>query len=86
MRFSYAGARFGFSAGYRWADDYRWVSGPFRGEVPAFGVLDLGASFEINRHLALGLSVTNATDERHWESFGGDLLARRALGSVTFRW
>ncbi len=83
---SYAGARFGFSAGYRWADDYRWVSGPFRGDVPAFGVLDLGASFEINRHLALGLSVTNATDERHWESFGGDLLARRVLGSVTFRW
>ena len=32
------------------------------------------------------LNVANVLDEEHWESFGGDILGRRALGSVTFSW
>jgi len=49
-------------------------------------VVDLVANFQINDHWGLGLNVANLLDEEHWESFGGDLLSRRALGSVTFRW
>lgn len=86
LALTYTGARFDASAAYRWSDGFRWVVGPFQGEVPSYGVLDLVANFEINRHFALGANVANATDEQHWEAFGGDLLGRRALGSVTFRW
>jgi len=83
---TYAASRFDASASYRWSDDFRWVVGPFQGDVPSYGVLDLVANVDLTRHIALGLNVANALDEEHWEAFGGDLLGRRALGSVTFRW
>ena len=83
---TYSAARFDASAAYRWSDAFRWVVGPFQGDVPSYGVLDLVANFDLGRHFALGVNVANATDEQHWEAFGGDLLGRRALGSVTFRW
>jgi outer membrane receptor protein involved in Fe transport len=83
---TFSASRFDASASYRWADAFRWVVGPFQGEVPSYGVLDLVANVDLNRHVALGINVSNALDEEHWEAFGGDLLSRRALGSVTFRW
>jgi outer membrane receptor protein involved in Fe transport len=83
---TYTGTRFDASASYRWSDAFRWAVGPFQGDVPAYGILDLQAEFDFTRHVGLGLNVANALDEQHWEAFGGDLLGRRALGSLTFRW
>jgi iron complex outermembrane receptor protein len=83
---AFANERFDASASYRWSDEFRWVVGPFQGQVPAYGTLDLVANVRITEHVALGLNVANALDEEHFESFGGDLLTRRALGSVTFSW
>ncbi|HSM13985.1 MAG TPA: TonB-dependent receptor, partial [Thermoanaerobaculia bacterium] len=83
---TYAGPRFDAALSARWSDDFRWVVGPFQGDVPSYTVVDLVANFQINDHWGLGLNVSNLLDEEHWESFGGDLLSRRALGSVTFRW
>ena len=53
---------------------------------PSYGVVDAGANFEINQHFTVGIFVNNLLDDEHWEAFGGDLLGRRALGNVTFRW
>ena len=82
----FLGSSSGASLGYRWSDDFRWVVGPFQGEVPSYGVVDAAANFDVNAHFAIGLNVQNLLDDEHWESFGGDLLGRRALGSLTFRW
>lgn len=78
--------RFDVSVAYRWVDRFRWVVGPFQGDVPSYDTVDVVANFEINRHFKLGLNVANALDNRHIEAFGGDLVGRRALGSVTFSW
>ena len=83
---TWVGSRFDASLGYRWSDDFRWVVGPFQGDVPSYGVVDAAANFEINRHFSVGLNVVNLLDDEHWEAFGGDLLGRRALGHVAFRW
>ncbi len=83
---SFVGSRFDASLGYRWSDSFRWSVGPFQGEVPDYGVVDLIGNFELDEHWSLGLNVSNLLDDEHWESFGGDVLGRRALGSVTFRW
>ena len=34
----------------------------------------------------LGLNVANVTDNVHNQTWGGDLLGRRALMDLTFRW
>lgn len=82
----YTGERFGVSAHYRWLDDFLFVSGPFQGNVESFGTGDLYASVHLGPHFALGAAVTNVADEEHFELFGGDLLGRRALGSLTVTW
>ncbi len=83
---TYGNPRWDLSAAYRWSDEFRWVVGPFQGQVPAYGTADLVANVRVTNHVELGVNVANVLDEEHWEAFGGDLLGRRALGSVTFRW
>jgi iron complex outermembrane receptor protein len=83
---AYVSSRFDFNVGYRWVDGFRWAVGPFLGNVDSYDVVDVGANFSVGEHVVLGVNVSNVLDNEHWESFGGDLLGRRALGTVTFDW
>ncbi|MDX1501559.1 MAG: TonB-dependent receptor [Thermoanaerobaculia bacterium] len=83
---AYTADRWNASASVRWVDDFFWAVGPFQGTVREYTVLDVNANYDVSDRVTLGLQVANATDKEHWESFGGDLLGRRALGSVTFSW
>jgi outer membrane receptor protein involved in Fe transport len=49
-------------------------------------VVDLTANYRPTDVITLGVNVSNLLDNEHWESFGGDVLGRRALGSVQFSW
>lgn len=71
---------------FRWVDEFEWQAGVFDGEVPSYELLDLTANFHATDSITLGLNVSNLTDEEHWQAFGGDVLERRALGSVQFSW
>ena len=82
----YTGDRFDASLGYRWVDDFRWAAGVFVGDVPSYDTVDLNANFDVTENFRLGLNVTNLFDDEHYQSFGGDVLGRRALGSITFTW
>ena len=83
---SYRGANWDAGVSGRWVDDFRWVVGPFQGDVESYVTVDVVANWDITPSWSLGLNVANALDDEHWESFGGDLLGRRALGTVTFHW
>lgn len=83
---SYVGERWDGSISYRWVDDFLWFVGPFQGTVESYSTVDLVANYTLNDHWSIGINVANALDDEHWESFGGDLLGRRALGNVTFKW
>lgn len=83
---AYVGDSWDASLSGRWVDDFRWAVGPFQGDVESYTTIDLSVNWQVNDSWILGVNVANLLDEEHWESFGGDLLARRALGSVTFRW
>jgi iron complex outermembrane receptor protein len=82
----YVGDRFDFSFNFRWVDDFRWAAGVFVGDVPSYELVDIGGNYKINEHVRLGIIVSNAFDKSHYQSFGGDLIGRRALGNVTFTW
>lgn len=77
--------RFDASLKYRWVEEFFWAAGIFQGTVPDYDVVDLAANFRINDWISIGLDVSNLADDEHFEAFGGDLIERRALGSVTFR-
>jgi outer membrane receptor for ferrienterochelin and colicins len=83
---TYTGSRFGASVKYRWTDAFPWAAGIFAGNVPSYSVVDLGATYDITNHWQVGLDVSNLLDEEHWQSFGGDLLGRRALAHVSYSW
>jgi outer membrane receptor for ferrienterochelin and colicins len=83
---SYSRDRWNAGIAGRWVDDFRWVVGPFQGNVDSYTTVDINGLYNINDNWSVGLTVANAFDDEHWESFGGDLIGRRALASVTFRW
>jgi len=83
---TYTGERFSGSVKYRWVDGFPWAAGIFVGEVPSYNLFDLSASYRVTQNWELGVDVMNVLDEEHWQSFGGDLLKRRALAHVTFSW
>ena len=83
---AYVGDRFDFSTSFRWVDSFRWAAGVFVGDVPSYELVDVGANYKITDHVRVGLNISNALDKEHYQSFGGDLISRRALGNVTFTW
>ncbi len=86
LGFRYAREDFDVSLSGRWVDDFRWVVGPFQGDVESYETFDLTANYRFDDHWSVGLLVTNVSDNEHWEAFGGDILERRALASVAFEW
>ncbi|HEX6850275.1 MAG TPA: TonB-dependent receptor, partial [Candidatus Polarisedimenticolaceae bacterium] len=78
--------RWDASVGARWVHGFRWSAGIYQGDVPEYSSVDLSAGYKINDHVRVGVNVANARDTAHYESFGGDLLYRRALANVTFGW
>jgi iron complex outermembrane receptor protein len=83
---SHVGARWSGSVNGRWVDDFDWAVGPFVGVVMSYTTVDLAGEYYINDQWRVGLNVSNLFDDEHYQSFGGDLLGRRALGQVTFSW
>lgn len=78
--------RYGWSLKGRWVDDFDWAAGAFQGPVPSFETFSGAVNFQANDSVTIGANITNLFDDNHYQSFGGDLLERRALGYVTFTW
>lgn len=78
--------RFDVALQYRWVDSFLWAAGVFVGDVPSYQVFNLQGSVDLTPRVRLGLNVSNLLDDSHWESFGGDLMSRRALAWLSFGW
>ena len=83
---AYNGDRLSSSVKYRWVDDFPWAAGIFVGDVPSYDLIDLSLGYRITDNWEVGVDVSNLLDDEHFQSFGGDLISRRALGHVSFSW
>jgi outer membrane receptor protein involved in Fe transport len=83
---AWRGAKLDAKVAYRWVEEFDWAAGIFVGTVPQYEVVNLSANYRISKMFGIGLDVSNALDNEHWESFGGDLMSRRALGSLSVNW
>jgi outer membrane receptor protein involved in Fe transport len=70
----------------RWVDGFLWSAGVFQGDVPSFTTVDLGATWNVTKLVHLGLNVANVTNSVNRQTFGGDLISRRALVNMTLNW
>jgi len=75
-----------FDAGLelRYVDGFRWIAGLFEGYVPAYAVLNLNAGIYITHELRASVNVFNLLDREHYEIFGGTILRRQAMMSVSY--
>lgn len=83
---SYRGDKFSAALRYRWVDDFPWAAGAFQGPVKSYSVVNLSGDYEVNDRFTIGVNISNLFDDDHYESFGGDLVGRRALGFVRLTW
>ncbi len=83
---THSGERIGWSIKGRWVDDFDWAAGSFVGPVPSYESFAADFHFDASNVITVGATVSNLFDDEHYQSFGGDLLARRALGYVAFNW
>ena len=83
---AYSGARWDGGVAYRYVEEFDWAAGVFVGTVPQYDIVDVNFGFDVTDNFRLALNVANAFDDEHIQAFGGDVIGRRALGSVTFSW
>ena len=83
---AYAGENYDVGVKYRHVDGFDWAAGVFAGPIPSYDLVDLTASYRFSDSIEVGLNVSNLLDEEHYQLFGGDVITRRALGHVSFRW
>jgi outer membrane receptor for ferrienterochelin and colicins len=81
---SYNGSS-GFTASLsaRWVKKFPWAGGIFNGDVPEYTVVNLVAAYQLTKNVSIGTNVYNLLNRKHYEIFGGSMLERRVLATVT---
>ncbi len=86
--------KFGFGATYkkdqlevsltgRYVQSFKWAAGVFVGEIPSYTLFNFAAGYQVNNNVRLGLNVTNLFDNEVYQIFGGSVIGRQAIGTVT---
>ncbi|HUP65924.1 MAG TPA: TonB-dependent receptor [Thermoanaerobaculia bacterium] len=83
---TYRNPRFDVSLKNRWVEGFEWATGVFVGPIPDYQVASLSGGWNVSEDWKVGLNISNAFNDEHYEAFGGDLLSRRALGFVSYSW
>jgi outer membrane receptor for ferrienterochelin and colicins len=83
---AWRGTKLDAKVSYRWVEGYDWAAGVFVGTVPEYDVVNVAGNWRFNDTFGVGVDISNALDNEHWEAFGGDVLHRRALAFVSVNW
>ena len=83
---SYIADDFDVAVKYRHVDGFAWSAGVFNGDVPSYDLVDIGGTYRFNERVEIGVNISNAFDEEHYQIFGGDIIERRALAHIGFTW
>lgn len=71
---------------YRWVDAFPWAAGIFEGDVKSYYLADLTANVYFGDGFSLGINISNLLNNKHHQSFGGDILRRYAVATFSYRW
>ena len=82
-----APAGLSLNAAVRYADGYRFQSGPYSGIVQSYAVVDVGGGYALDRvvpGLRLDVTVSNVFDNDHVEFIGAADIGRLAIARLTY--
>jgi len=76
---------FGLSANVtvKYVPSFDWAAGIFQGKIHAYTLVNVSASYRITGNFTAGLNIGNLLDRRHYEIYGGSVIGRRAIASLT---
>ncbi len=67
----------------KYVPSFPWAAGIYQGPILAYTLIDVAASYRLTRNVQFSFNASNVLDRRHYEIFGGSLLGRRAIGTMT---
>jgi outer membrane receptor for ferrienterochelin and colicins len=81
---TYRGAQ-GLTVGMsvKYVPAFDWAAGIYQGRILTYTLVNLSAAYRFTPLVSVGLNVNNVLDRMHYEIFGGSLIGRMAVGSVT---
>ena len=63
----------------KYVPTFLWAAGIYRGDIPAYTLVNLSGQYVFSSSLSLNLNVSNLLDRKHYQIFGGSLIGRRAM-------
>lgn len=72
------------SASVKHIPSYAWAAGIYRGQIDSYTLLNISASYPLTASLRALLNISNALDSQHYEIFGGSVLGRRTVLTLTY--
>jgi iron complex outermembrane receptor protein len=62
---------------------FDWAAGVFVGRIPEYHLFNLSAGYQITNRYRAGLTVTNLFDRQAYQIFGGSIVGRQLIASIT---
>jgi iron complex outermembrane receptor protein len=67
----------------KYVPGFDWAAGVFRGPINAYTLVNLTGTYILSSSYSINLNVSNLLDRKHYQIFGGSLLGRRAMLTLT---
>lgn len=86
-----------FAAGFMWTrpdgidlslsarnvQPFTWAAGVFSGPIRAYTIVNGSVAYRLSSNYRLALTVTNMFDNRVYQIFGGSIIGRQVIGTIT---
>jgi outer membrane receptor protein involved in Fe transport len=83
---SYISDRLDLSMRYRWVDGFLWAGRVYNGIVKSYNIVDLTSNIYFGDGFSIGVNISNLLNHKHYQLFGGDILRRHAVATISYRW
>jgi len=74
----------GFSANFKWSDNYQWQSPFGNGDIPAYHTLDLQISYELDKFFTFQVGGSNIYNHKYRTAYGSPIMGGLGYASVLF--
>jgi outer membrane receptor protein involved in Fe transport len=65
-------------------DSYNFEQGTWSGEVPSRQTIDVDLGYQLSDQFRVSVSATDVLDQKRFHHFGGSVIGRRLLASLTW--